>query len=514
MSTAPRHGDLSSAADERALRELGYEQELKRGLSLWTNFAVGFAFISPVVGLYAIIALGTFAAGPAWFWSLPLALAGQLLVACLFAELASQFPIAGGVYQWSRRLVGPTYAWFAGWAYVWTIMLTVTAICYFGSVWLAKVFNQTPTPNQQVLWALALLVVVTGVNAVGLNVLKYVVNVGIIAELIASVGIGLLLLLFFREHPISLLWQTFGSGNNFGGSWFAAFLAGTAVTGWAFVGFDSCGAVSEETTDPKRKVPRAILWSLVSVALVIILNAAAITLSYKDTKGVVAGNVFDPVTPAVSDAFGGWIDKPFELVALTAFIACGIAVQATSSRVLYSLSRDGMLPGSQFLRRVSPGNHIPTTAVLTAAVVSALGLLFGLRTAAVNTLITFGSGGYYISFWLVCAAALYARLSGRWRPDGLFRLGRWGLPINVAAVVWLTFEAINIAWPRSILAAPGAPFYQIWAIVLISAGLALFGLIYVLVSRPQERVRRSTAMGDLVAAGAVDDRGRVHLDQG
>ena len=118
----------TNLTDEGVLESFGYKQELKRSLSFWTNFAVGFAFISPVVGLYAIIALATFAAGPAWVWALPIVLAGQLLVASVFAELASQFPIAGGIYQWSRRLVGPTYAWFAGWLYVWTIMLTVTAI--------------------------------------------------------------------------------------------------------------------------------------------------------------------------------------------------------------------------------------------------------------------------------------------------------------------------------------------------------------------------------------------------
>src|SRR4051812_5903780 len=161
MSTTTPH---DATSDEAVLESFGYKQELRRSLSLWTNFAVGFAYISPVVGLYAIIALATFAAGPAWFWALPIVLAGQLLVACVFAELASQFPIAGGIYQWSRRLVGPTYAWFAGWLYVWTIMLTVTAIAYFGAVWLAGLFDVTPSPSQQVLWAFAILVVTTLVN--------------------------------------------------------------------------------------------------------------------------------------------------------------------------------------------------------------------------------------------------------------------------------------------------------------------------------------------------------------
>jgi amino acid transporter len=490
----------TNLTDEGVLESFGYKQELKRSLSFWTNFAVGFAFISPVVGLYAIIGLATFAAGPAWVWALPIVLAGQLLVACVFAELASQFPIAGGIYQWSRRLVGPTYAWFAGWVYVWTIMLTVTAIAYFGAVWLAALFGVTPSANQQVLWAFGILVVTTTVNAVGLNPLKYVVNVGIVAECIASVLIGFLLLLFFRNHPISFLWEGLGAAANFNsGTYFAAFLAAVAISGWAFVGFDSCGSVSEETVDPMRRVPRAILFSLSSVGAVIILNSMAIGLSFKDTQGIMSGEVLDPVTPAVTAAFGSWVEKPFEVVVLAAFIACGIAVQATATRVLFSLSRDRMLPGSGVLRRVS-GNQVPLGALAVAATVSAVGLLFGLNARAVNTLITFGSGGYYITFWLVSAAALYARLSGRWVPAGRFSLGRLALPVNIAAVAWLTFEAINIAWPRTVLAPPGAKFYQVWAIVLIFSVLLVIGLLYVLIRRPQDRVRTSAAMGDLTEA--------------
>ena len=78
---------------------------------------------------------------------------------------------------------------------------------------------------------------------------------------------------------------------------------------------------------------------------------------------------------------------------------------------------------------------MPLGALSAAVVVSAAGLLFGLNARAVNTLITFGSGGYYIIFWLVCVAALYARLTGRWVPAGRFSLGRFALPVNIAAVV-------------------------------------------------------------------------------
>ena len=94
-------------ADAARLAELGYPQELDRRLHLFDNVALGFAAISPVVGLYAVVLVGMLVAGPAWVWVLPVALAGQCLLLAVYAELASEFPIAGGAYQWTRRLVGP-----------------------------------------------------------------------------------------------------------------------------------------------------------------------------------------------------------------------------------------------------------------------------------------------------------------------------------------------------------------------------------------------------------------------
>ena len=91
-------------ADAARLRELGYPQELARRLRFRDNAAIGFASISPVVGLYGVVIVGTAVAGPAWVWVLPVALAGQCLLIAVYSELASEFPMAGGPYQWTRRL--------------------------------------------------------------------------------------------------------------------------------------------------------------------------------------------------------------------------------------------------------------------------------------------------------------------------------------------------------------------------------------------------------------------------
>src|ERR1700743_1258863 len=115
MSDHPTGGD--EAADAARLEALGYRQELRRSLNVLGNISLGFAVVSPVVGLYAVAVVGLGIAGPAWVWALPVCLLGQSLVVCVYSELASQWPLAGGAYQWSRRLTSPAFAWLSGWVW-------------------------------------------------------------------------------------------------------------------------------------------------------------------------------------------------------------------------------------------------------------------------------------------------------------------------------------------------------------------------------------------------------------
>ena len=106
--------DTRPQGDADRLAALGYRQELRRSLGVLGNISMGFAVVSPVVGLYAVAQLGLSIFGGAWVWALPVCLLGQLLVVCVYSELASQWPLAGGAYQWTRRLSGPVFAWLSG----------------------------------------------------------------------------------------------------------------------------------------------------------------------------------------------------------------------------------------------------------------------------------------------------------------------------------------------------------------------------------------------------------------
>ena len=473
--------------DAARLAELGYPQELSRRLRFFDNAALGFAAISPVVGLYAVVFVGTVVAGPAWVWVLPIALAGQCLLLAVYSELASEFPIAGGAYQWSRRLMGAGYGWFSGWVAICAYAVANTTVAYLGAPWLLALLDVEPTPHRVVAAGMAFVVVCALAGAFGVTLLGRAIRLGIVAEVVASVGVGIVLLLAFRAHGFSLLGDTLGAESLSGGSVTASMLAALAVAGWVFIGFDACVGVSEETRDAARHVPRAIWIALLSVAALVVLNAVATTLAHPDPAAIVAGQDVDPVQTAVVASFGSWSDKPFAIVVLVAFLACGTAAQSLTARSMYSVARDDVLPGSRLLRRVDRRGS-PFYATATTAVVACLGLLLGLSSAAVGSLIAFGTAAIYVAFLLVAVAALVARVRGTWVPSGRVRLGRrTGLAINVAAVAWLAFETVNIAWPRASLAPAGAPAYQVWAAPILLAAIAVVGLAYLRVARPHLR---------------------------
>jgi amino acid transporter len=369
-----------------------------------------------------------------------------------------------------------------------------TTIAYLGAPWALALLGIAPSAHAVVLTGFVLVALCSAVNMWGIDALKRALAAGVAAETVASVGVGIALLLVFRQHGLSILTDSFGAEALSGGSLGAALLAALAVGGWAFIGFDATVAAAEETHSAARHVPRAVWIALLSVGALVILNAFATTLAHPDPAAVVAGKDVDPVTTAVVSSFGSWSAKPFAAVVLIAFLACGMAAQGATARGIYSVARDGVLPGSSFLRGVDR-RQAPVGGIVATTVIAWLGLLLGLESTAIGSLITFGTAAIYCSFLLLATGALVARVRRSWIPYGHVRLGRTGTIVNVAAVAWLAFETINIAWPRASLAPPGAPWYQIWAAPAVVGAIAVAGLLYLVVARPERHLGTRPAGG-------------------
>ncbi|MEK6642102.1 MAG: APC family permease, partial [Nitrospirota bacterium] len=278
-------------------------ETLNRSLTLWNSLTIGFATVSPVAGLYAIIGVQTVVTGGGWFGALALCLVMQMLVATVYAELSSQIPIAGGAYKWARQLGGAVAGKYAGVIYVSSTIAMLTTTAYTGGVWLALFFGSEGGGGVTlVMWGTVFLVICTVLNLVHVNVFKLVISLGVYAEIVGSAGVALLLFLFFRQHSFSELFQHLGTGT--APSQTAAFLAALAISGWAFIGFDACSTIAEETHNPKRMVPRAIFLSLCMVGGVVLFNSAALTLSFNRDALMHTSATSDPVTPVITSSFG------------------------------------------------------------------------------------------------------------------------------------------------------------------------------------------------------------------
>ena len=157
-----------AARDDAHLRSLGIKPELRRSLGFVANFALAFSYISVSTGTFTNQAVAFGVGGPAIFWAWPLVILGQTFVALNFAELASHFPVAGSIYQWSKRLSNRTLGWFTGWIYFWAGVITVTAVAatvplVMSTIWPDQIKLGDPSPigalDMQSFIGLAVLVV-------------------------------------------------------------------------------------------------------------------------------------------------------------------------------------------------------------------------------------------------------------------------------------------------------------------------------------------------------------------
>lgn len=470
--------------DAAHLASLGYSYDttFKREMSFWGNVSLGFTYLSPIAGVYSMFAISLGTAGPPMAWALVIALVGQFFVALIFGEVVSNYPVAGGVYPWSRRLWGRKWAWMNGWIYVVALVGTIAAVAYGAAPFVGSVFGATLDAGGIVIIALGTLVIATFLNFMGTKVLSMAATVGLIAELVGSVVIGGYLLLFGRQHDWSVLFDNQGIGEDAPGGYLGAFAAAALIGMFAYYGFEANGDVAEEIKDPSRRVPKAMRMTLYIGGAAANLLVFSLVLAVPDFGAVASGEVTDPIGELLHHAFGP-IFPVVMLVIVIAFISCITSLQAAASRLVYSMGRDHFLPGSNFLAKFNERRHVPHNALLTAAFFPAAIIVFSLALPdALTALVGFGTVGIYIGFQMVVLAALRARILG-WKPAGKFRLGAWAYPVNIIALVWGVAAAANILWPRP----TGAGWAYDWLLVLTTVGVIGFGWIYMLASKAWQR---------------------------
>lgn len=476
-------------SDSEHLKALGYEDSFDRSMSLWANFALGFTYLSPLVGVYSLFALALGVGGPPAIWWLFIVGAGQFLVALVFGEVVSQYPIHGGIYPWARRLWGRRWAWIAAWVYVAAMIVTITAVAEYGSGFAASLFGLTADGNTGFLLTLGLLVLALVINFSGTRWLSRVARIGLAAELVGVIGLGLFLLIFKRHNDFSIFFDSMGVQGT--GSYVTAFF-GAALAGlFLFYGFEACGDVAEEVTNPARRIPRAMMLTILVGGVSALFSFGGYVLAAPNLADIVAGKVADPIPEILDSAIGPVGAKLFLIIAITAFISCVLSLQAAASRLLFSFARDGMLPGSRWLSKVSPRSKVPVNALIVACTIPALiSLLVWMNSALLTPVTAFAVSGIYVAFQMVVLAALRQRVKG-WRPAGPFSLGRWGMLVNIVALAYGIFALYLLLKPGS-----SGDFFTDWVTGIGLGVVLVVGLLYLFIARPD---RKSTApAGDAI----------------
>lgn len=199
------HPHISSAEDDARLAALGVTSDFDRSMSMLENFALGFTYLSPVVGVYTLFDASLHTGGSPMIWSYVIAGIGQFLVALVFGEVVSQFPISGGIYPWSRRLVGRKWSWVTAWVYVWALFSTIAAVATGAAPFLALLTGAPSTPLITTAIALGLIIFSTACNLVGTKLLARVAMFGFVCELVGALFVGGYLLAFHRVNSLASL---------------------------------------------------------------------------------------------------------------------------------------------------------------------------------------------------------------------------------------------------------------------------------------------------------------------
>ncbi|HEY4887489.1 MAG TPA: amino acid permease [Candidatus Dormibacteraeota bacterium] len=489
-------------ADVQDLARFGYKPELRRALGVYSSFAVAFSYISPSTGIFTLFILGLGLAGPAFFWSWPIVVVGQLLVGLNFAEVSSHFPVAGSVYQWTKYLSNRTYAWFTGWIYLFAGVLTIAAVVATVPLVLIPLLNNMGmnipvTPESQRNTAAIVLLSTTLLSIFGVRLVAFVNNTGVVFEILGMVVFALVLLLFYHHQSPSVFFDGSYLGSGFGNQ-SGTFLAAMFMSLFVIYGFDTASTLAEETKNPRREAPRAVLASIIGAAIIgaIFLIAVVIAIPGDMSKFVsdtAAGKYPFPLVTIIESNFPGWAANLYLFVVFAAIYVCCLAIQTATIRLAFGMARDGKLPLARVYNNVHPSLHTPIGTCIVIGVLAGIPLIY---YAGAGTIAIGATGMIYLSYILGNIAILIARFRGWPQESTPFKLGGWGTIVNILALLWGIAMEINFLWPRNasvggqnppLSALPnvtiGGPIGDIPVFEFTLGVILLVGLIYYLVAQ-------------------------------
>ena len=436
-----RKSVVSSTSDDDELRAFGYEPQLERSMGAWSSFSISISCMCVTAGVFTTYAYSLGMVGPVFVWTWLIVSIGQLLVALVLAELAGRMPISGYAYQWTSRLINSHYGWFVGWAGLMAFIPGFTGLNFGLAPVLLNRLGIEITTTSTVIVVVLVLASQLAINLAGVRIASRINNaVAFAVEIGLSIVLtAILLIVGFVTNPV----QNFGflTTSSFeGGTGFTtAILLSSLLAMWVLTGFEGAADLAEETKMATRHVPKAVIRALLFAVVVGFLMIVGLTMNIGNLADTVGADV--PVSYILEAALGSTGAAIFESVAIIALYAGGLANMAAASRLMFSLSRDNMLPASSALKKVSPRTKSPSAALLVVAAFSLTLVLVGSygSSQAMALIVGMAALGYYAVYGLTVIAVLIASRRGTLPTRTSFDLGNYSGPVRVAALLWTIF---------------------------------------------------------------------------
>ncbi len=459
--------------DEKLLAALGYKQELRRGWSGFSNFAISFSIISILAGCFTTY-------GQAWNNGGPVAISIGwpvismliLLVAFSMSELASAMPTAGGIYYWSSKLGGAGWGWFTGWFNLIGLVAVTASVDYAAATFLNSTlafYNLhflgvnfgTASVQSALHHTFVLFVLILAVHALinifssplvalftRISVWWHVIGVMVIIVLLVVVPSHHQSFSFVFGHRQNL------SGFNHSMYWFYVLPVGFLLTMYTITGYDASAHISEETYGADEAAPKGVWRSVFYSAVFGWMVLLALTFAATHTSAInAAGGASQSI---IETELSSAAAKAVLLISTIGQLFCGMACVTSASRMTYAFSRDGAVPGHNLWRKLN-SHRTPTWAVVFVAVFAMIitipaykGNHAGLPVAflAVTSISVIG---LYIAYTIPVFL--------RWRMGDAFEPGPWTLGakyrwVNLIAIVWVALCVIIFSLPFTPAAVP------------------------------------------------------------
>jgi amino acid transporter len=430
--------------DEQELERFGYHQQLSRSLGYFSSFALSFSVICMTSGLFADYGDGLRAGGPIFIWSWLIIGAGQFLVAMVFAQLARQIPLSGYAYQWTRSLAGDRMAFWAGWIMIVQFITGMAGVAYALASYLVPFFGLPNSNRNVVIATIATLVAAALINHYGIRLASMVNDVSVIAEILGTVLIGFLLLglaLIRKTHPISFLFTYPHQSST--GAYLIAFLTASLMSVWTLGGFEAAANVAEETHLPEKRIPTAIVLSEVLAVVFGLLVLIGFTLAVPSVS--VASNDPTPLLYIIGSYFPKYVVVGALLLVSVAIFACVLANLTTITRLIWAMARDGKMPASRFLSKVSE-HKVPVNAIWVVIPITAVFTFWAQVEVVIIAICTFAM---YVTYGLVVAACLWGNQPPQLDAAGQPRK-RVSRALCAAALAWIVAIVLLLLYMTAI----------------------------------------------------------------